>query len=159
MTSKLTRRQALALMAGAAAAPTSATANERPDILGVPSLGEIAAKRGLLFGTAIDMDTLASAEQSELYVHHARILTADNVMKFGSLRPEEGPANFDAADRLVDFAARHRIPLRGHNLIWNDWVPAWVSKLSSNRVAYWLDPPHRRSRRPLCWQAPLVGCR
>jgi len=135
-----TRRQALALMASAAFyVPGAAMAREQADLAVVPSLGEIAAKRGLLFGTAIDMDTLANAEQSALYVHHARIFTADNVMKFGSLRPAEGPANFEHADRLVNFAARHQIPLRGHNLIWNDWVPDWVSKLSSARIAYWHD--------------------
>ncbi len=104
-----------------------------------PSLGEIAAKRGLLFGTAIDADTMADAAQADLYRHHARIFTADNLMKFGSLRPQEGPANFALADELVAFAARANIPLRGHNLIWNDWVPDWVTKLSSARTAYWLD--------------------
>lgn len=140
MKSELTRRDAIALMAGwMAQVPSAARASERADIPGVPSLGDIAAKRGLLFGSAIDMDTLANGDQAALYVHHARILTADNVMKFGSLRPEEGPANFASADRLVNFAALHKIPLRGHNLIWNDWVPEWVSKLSAARITYWLD--------------------
>ena len=138
----LSRRRALALMAGAlAGASVRAAARETtPDaIKSIRSLGEIAAQRGIVFGTAIDADTLGNPTQSALYLHHSRILTADNVMKFGSLRPQEGPANFELADQLVAYAAQHKIPLRGHNLIWNDWVPDWVGKLSSARIAYWLD--------------------
>ena len=105
----------------------------------VRSLGEIAAERGLLFGTAIDLDTLANPAQAALYKHHARVFTSDNVLKFGALRPIEGPANFADADRLVAFCAKAQIPLRGHCLIWNEWTPEWVQKLSSARCAYWLD--------------------
>ncbi len=142
MTLDFSRRHALTLMAGAIAGstgPSAARDTAIDTIKAVRSLGEIAAYRGILFGTAIDADTLTHPVQSALYLHHARILTADNVMKFGSLRPQEGPANFELADQLVAFAARNRIPLRGHNLIWNDWVPEWVGKLSSGRIAYWLD--------------------
>ena len=140
--STVSRRQALALMAGAAAGPVIqplAHAQATPAIRSWPSLGEIAAKRGLLFGTAISGDTLTNPAQAELYLHHARIFTTDNAMKFGSLRPEEGPANFEQADQLVAFAERNKIPLRGHNLIWNEWVPEWVAKLSPARTAYWMD--------------------
>jgi endo-1,4-beta-xylanase len=105
----------------------------------VRSLGAIAAERGLLFGSAIDIDTLHNSAQSALYLHHARVLTSDNVMKFGSLRPAEGPADFQHADRLVAFCQTAGIPLRGHCLIWNDWTPDWVRKLSADRCAYWLD--------------------
>ena len=74
----------------------------------VASLGELAAKRGIAFGTAIDTDTLDKPAQAELYRLQARIFTSDNAMKFGSLRPEEGPARFEEADRLVAFAACKR---------------------------------------------------
>lgn len=145
MTTGLTRRRAMALMGGAALGygtphcARSADALAHDAVKTWPSLGAIAAARGLLFGTAIDTDTLADPRQAELYTHHARILTVDHAMKFGSLRPHEGPADFETADRLVAFAALHDIPLRGHNLIWNEWTPAWVGKLSSTRATYWLD--------------------
>jgi endo-1,4-beta-xylanase len=136
------RRHALTLMAGAMAAsslPAAAIEASIEAITSVRSLGDIASQRGLLFGTAIDADTLGHPIQSALYLHHARILTADNSMKFGSLRPHEGPADFWLADQLVAYASQNKIPLRGHNLIWNDWVPDWVGKLSSARITYWLD--------------------
>ncbi len=109
------------------------------DVGGVPSLGGIAAGRGVLFGTAISGDTLADPAQAALYAHHARVLTTDSAFKFGVLRPQEGPANFAAADEMVAFAQNHGIPIRAHTLIWNEWNPAWVKKLSAARTAYWLD--------------------
>jgi endo-1,4-beta-xylanase len=127
------------MMAGLAVAAPASLSAAPDDITAHPSLGAIAARRGLVFGTAFDLETLANPRQGDLYRHHARILTSDNSMKFGSLRPQEGPANFADADRLVGFAAAAGLPLRGHNLIWNDWVPPWVAQLSSARCAYWLD--------------------
>lgn len=140
---RLTRRRLM--QAGLAAVLTTAAhpprAAEMPptEIAAVPSLGEIAKARGILFGTAIDVETLDHPRRAALYAHHARILTADSSMKFWNLRPEEGPANFERADRLVAFSEQHRIPLRGHNLVWNDFPPPWLAKLSRERVAYWLD--------------------
>jgi endo-1,4-beta-xylanase len=139
-----TRRGVLGMMAGLAVSGSPRARAEVAeaafsDITSVPSLGAIAADRGLVFGTAFDADTLANPRQAALYRHHARILTTDNALKFGSLRPQEGPANFAPADALIAFAASAGIPVRGHNLIWNDWQPDWVSKLSSARCAYWLD--------------------
>ena len=131
--------QAIAGVAASAALPNAARAGPDEAIASIRSLGEIAAGRGLLFGTAVDAGTLANPLQAALYTHHARIFTSDNALKFGSLRPQEGPADFKAADALVAFAARHNIALRGHCLIWNDWVPPWVAKLSPARCAYWLD--------------------
>ena len=134
----VSRRTALGLLAALAASP-SAVSSARAGVPVVPSLGEIAARRGILFGTAFDAGVMTNPAMAAHTIHHARILTSDNFMKFGSLRPVEGPADFALADRLVAFCATHNIPLRGHNLIWNDWTPDWVGKLSPSRCAYWLD--------------------
>jgi endo-1,4-beta-xylanase len=143
----VSRRKLLSLMAGVAGAGsvTAASATGRgatssvQAIAALPSLGAIAAARGVLFGTAIDADTLSNPVQAALYLHHARIFTSDTIMKFAALRPQEGPADFQMADRLVAFAAQAKIPLRGHCLIWNEYNPDWVSRLSRSRRAYWFD--------------------
>ena len=106
---------------------------------GAPSLGAVAANKGILFGTAYDSDILTPSAFSDLYVRQARIFTTNNFLKFGSLRPTETGADFSLADRLVDFARARGILVRGHNLIWNDWTPDWLSKSSSQRIVYWLD--------------------
>ena len=103
------------------------------------SLGDIAASRSMFFGSAFDIGVIEDPNFRALYAHQARILTTNLSMKFWSLRPEEDRTQFARADRLVDFALANQIALRGHNLIWNEWNPPWVKKLSSARREYWLD--------------------
>jgi endo-1,4-beta-xylanase len=109
------------------------------DIASVPSLGAAAANRGVLFGTAFDIESIDTPREAALYRHHARILTTDLSMKFVLLRPAEDQVRWENADRLVDWAAKAGIPLRGHCLIWNEFNPPWLMKLSAQRRAYWLD--------------------
>jgi endo-1,4-beta-xylanase len=135
----MTRRAMLQLLGVGAAASLTAARAADDDIARVPSLGEIAAKRGLFFGTAFDVETLADKKFTELYLRHARILTPDHSLKFWSVRPEEDKTTFGPADQLVDFANAAHIPIRGHNLIWNEWNPRWVAKLSTDQRIYWLD--------------------
>ncbi len=140
--SRPSRRRALGLLAASPFVQlysSPSDAGPLDSIRAVPSLGALAANRGVLFGTAFDVNALTDPALAALTVHHARILTTDSSMKFGALRPQEGPANFTSADRLVAFAASHNLPLRGHTLIWNEWNPAWLGKLSSARIGYWLD--------------------
>jgi endo-1,4-beta-xylanase len=136
---KITRRSALQLLAGATAAGASPARAAPDDIAAVPSLGGLAATRNLFFGTAFDVEVLANARVTALYLHQARILTPDHSMKFWSVRPQEDQTDFATADRLVDFATAAHIPIRGHNLIWNEWNPPWVGQLSKDRRIYWLE--------------------
>jgi endo-1,4-beta-xylanase len=55
----------------------------------------------------------------------------------GTLAPMAGPKRFESADRLLQFCASNRIPMRGHCLIWNEWVPQWIKSMSnSERQAF-----------------------
>jgi endo-1,4-beta-xylanase len=53
-------------------------------------------------------------------------LTAENEFKPKSLHPQPGQFNFAAADRIVDFAQRHRMKVIGHTLCWHSQSPAWM---------------------------------
>lgn len=104
-----------------------------------PTLGEVAATSGVLFGTAYDEEVLSSPALADLYVAQARVFTSDNFLKFGSLRPTAEAADYTIADQLIGFALDRKIQVRGHNLIWNDWAPDWLKKSSHKQIAYWLD--------------------
>lgn len=54
---------------------------------------------------------------------HFNSLTAENAMKWESLQPEEGRFDFEKADRIVDYATRHGMAVRGHTLIWHNQTP------------------------------------
>lgn len=121
------RRQALAVIAGAGVASQSrisfAAAIDE-------SLGAIAAANGFVFGAAAGPVIDKDLAYRELYTTHARIVTTDIAMKMGTIAPQPGPKRFESADRLLQFCAGNKIPMRGHCLIWNEWVPSWVKSLS-----------------------------
>jgi endo-1,4-beta-xylanase len=52
-------------------------------------------------------------------------ITADNCMKPEVLQPAEGKWNWAGADKLVDFAVRNGIKIRGHCLLWHQQTPDW----------------------------------
>ena len=95
-------------------------------------LGEIAAAAGILFGASIGHDI--PADYAELYVREARILTTDRALKFDFLRPGPDRFNFEPADGILAFADVHKIPLRGHTLVWNENPPAWLKSLSGREL-------------------------
>lgn len=122
------RRHALA-MALAALAPLPAGAAE------TASLKADAREAGLIFGTAIGDEVFADAPYRDLVLAQSAIVTPDNALKFDYLQPEQGKFDFAPADRLVDMARAHGLLVRGHNLFWNDWPPAWLPKLSHQEIA------------------------
>jgi endo-1,4-beta-xylanase len=101
------------------------------------NLGEIAAKNGLLFGSAAAEVIDNDAPYRELYVTQAKLITTDVALKIGRIAPQPGPKHFETADRLLAFCNQHRIAMRGHCLIWNEWNPAWVKNMTiGERRAY-----------------------
>lgn len=101
------------------------------------SLGEIAAANNLIFGAAAGPVIFNDAAYRELYVTQTKIITTDIALKIGTIAPQPGPKRFKSADRLLGFCNSHKVPMRGHCLIWNEWVPAWVKAMSTTeRRAY-----------------------
>lgn len=141
---RMTRRRALVAAAlGLSAAPAALAAVAAkplgaPD-LNIPSLGALAARRHLAFGSAFDVEAIAIPDYGRLISYHSRILTTDNSLKFGSVRSAGPRADFADADRLIAFAGAARLPVRGHNLAWNEYAPDWLRAESGPRRAYWLD--------------------
>jgi endo-1,4-beta-xylanase len=57
---------------------------------------------------------------------HYRSITPEYEMEMSQLEPSRGRFTFAAADRVVAFANRHHMPVRGHTLVWDEMVPKWV---------------------------------
>lgn len=55
------------------------------------------------------------------------MVVAENEMKIDALQPSEGQFNYGAADKLVTFARRHAMDVRGHTLVWHSQMPKWMS--------------------------------
>lgn len=130
----ISRRHVLGTLAAGLMSPVIAkAAPAQPS----ESLGAIAAKNNVMFGAAAGPVLFTDAGYRDLYATQTRIITTDIALKMGTLAPMPGQKRFESADQLLGFCNSHQIPMRGHCLIWNEWVPAWIKAMSTTeRRAY-----------------------
>jgi endo-1,4-beta-xylanase len=80
-------------------------------------------------GAAVNTVMLSAAPS---YVHtllgHYGSVTPEYEMEMSQLEPARGRFDFARADRIVTFAARHGLPVRGHTLVWDQMIPGWVTR-------------------------------
>jgi endo-1,4-beta-xylanase len=165
VTGKLTRREFACMAAAAGFGATLHSEVRDPSVPAKPhcdgpdSLRAHAAAVGLQIGCAVvpqllDVSPLSpSASQSGLsqdpYTHtvveQAGILVAENAMKWSSLRPSPANFDFDASDKLFDFASRHTQLIRGHNLCWHQQLPSWFASYATKANARALLTQHIQS--------------
>jgi endo-1,4-beta-xylanase len=62
---------------------------------------------------------------------HFSTMTCENAMKMGPIHPAENRYNWDPADKVVDFAQKNGLLLRGHTLCWHNQTPNWFFKKDS----------------------------
>jgi len=92
------------------------------------TLGQLAGRDGIFFGTAVNTTALANEP-----TYNARVgseftsVTPENVMKWDTIEPQQGVLNFAPADALVAFARAHNQRIRGHNLVWHNQIPSWLT--------------------------------
>src|SRR5215831_5145087 len=135
MTTTLSRRHLLQSLAAGAVTMNTQFAVAEP----AESLGVIAARHGYMFGAAAASVIDKDPAYRELYVTQPKIITTDIALKIGTLAPRPGPKNYQPADRLLAFCHQHKIPMRGHCLIWNEWVPAWIKAMSTDQRRAFFD--------------------
>lgn len=67
-----------------------------------------------------------SGDEAGLIIQQFNSVTPENAMKMGPIHPEETRYAWADADSIVNFAQRHGMKIRGHNLCWHNQVPAWL---------------------------------
>ena len=86
-------------------------------------------KLGRLAGVAVRADRLDDAGYAAALTAFGSV-TPENELKWEVTEPERGRYDFGAADRIVDFATRHGMAVRGHVLVWHLQNPGWLNDLS-----------------------------
>lgn len=79
-------------------------------------------------GAAIEPEQLDNATDRALLLKHYNSLTAENAMKPDTIAPQDlstNLANFDRAERIVDFATANNMEVHGHTLVWHRTAPDW----------------------------------
>jgi len=70
----------------------------------------------------------SDAEATALISREFNCATAENVMKWEVVEPENNRFEFKQADEFVDFCRQRGLTVIGHNLCWHSQLPSWVSK-------------------------------
>ncbi len=66
-------------------------------------------------------------EKTKLFVQQFNMVECENEMKFDATEPTQGEFNYYNGDRVVAFAQKHNLRVRGHALVWHSQVASWVS--------------------------------
>ena len=92
------------------------------------SLRSLAGAQGFYMGAAVAVPPLQSnALYGATLSREYNMVVPENVMKMGPLRPSRTTFDFSAADRLVAFARANGMAVRGHNLVWHQQLPGWLT--------------------------------
>jgi endo-1,4-beta-xylanase len=93
-----------------------------------PATLRLAAEHaGILVGAAVRPAQLSEPAYSETLAREFNMLEPEDALKWEVLRPDPQSFDFSQADRIVDFAFRHNMKVRGHTLVWHRQLPHWLS--------------------------------
>lgn len=98
------------------------------------SLRGLAGQIGLRIGSALTPLDLVTADLSAIASGQFDVYTPENEMKWGVVEPEEGVFDWTGADNLVNYAAAHGALVRGHNMLWDQQIPTWLTTNIANGV-------------------------
>src|SRR5579875_2780152 len=115
-----TRRNALQLgAAGAAIVAAPQLGHAQPVSTPQPSLNQIAASKGMRFGSAtaaVGGGSIQNPDYAAILVGECGLLVPENEMKMYAVRPTPDRFDFARADAIMAFADQHGLAVRGHNL-------------------------------------------
>ncbi len=75
-----------------------------------------------------------SGDEVPLILRQFNSCTPENAMKMGPIHPKENQYYWRNADSIVDFAQKHGLRIRGHNLCWHEQTPGWLFRDSSGNL-------------------------
>ncbi|KAI0696303.1 endo-1,4-beta-xylanase C precursor [Cerioporus squamosus] len=105
----------------------SSTSAPAPAGTGLNALAKAAGK--LYFGTATDNGELSDAAYTAILDNNKEFgqITPANSMKWDATEPTRGTFTFSGGDQIANLAKANGQLLRGHNCVWYNQLPSWVS--------------------------------
>jgi GH35 family endo-1,4-beta-xylanase len=114
-------------------------ASGKPLILAQPArIRQVGAH--FYFGTCFSGDALSEDPTEKRYrqfiLEHFNTLVSENDMKWYRNQPQPGPVTYDVAERMMTWAARHKLAVRGHCILWEkrEFNPSWVRELAGQSL-------------------------
>lgn len=130
----LTRRSLLVTAAAGALCRPGFAAPSAP---GLPTqvLRDIAAERGLLYGSYLDYWDFHSQPDYETLAARECGLMVSARMDWDHLAPTPSGQKYDEVDTDYGWARDHNMKFRGHALVWGERAPDWFSGLPTRAAA------------------------
>jgi endo-1,4-beta-xylanase len=90
-----------------------------------------AYKNDFLIGTALNTRQIEEkdAAAAALIQQQFNAITPENIMKAEIIHPGWDNYNFDLADKLVAYGAKHNMKVNGHTLIWHSQLPQFARRI------------------------------
>src|ERR1039458_1324200 len=90
-------------------------------------LRDLAAQRLIHIGAAVDPSHFVETAYTDTLAREFSQAEPENAMKFGPIHPGPTTYDFAPADAIVAFAQTNGMAVRGHNLVWYNQLPTWVT--------------------------------
>lgn len=104
-----------------------------------PALKELAAKKQIALGNFAMTSYLNEKPYTDILTSQFDFALADNTPNWyftdGGLRPSPTTYNFKQMDQVMNFAAKHNMPVQAHHYVWGEekWLPDWLKKGNYNK--------------------------
>ncbi len=105
-------------------------------VSGKISLKQRAQKKGLIYGAYPQAEGQQFAKDRQfqsIFLRECALLTIGYYWIV--TRPSASTFNFTEPDRFAKFAAKHRLQLRGHPLVWHEALPSWLTTTLTSQNA------------------------
>ena len=90
-------------------------------------LRDVAGPSGPLIGGAVDPADFSDPGYAQALGREFDLVVPGNAMKFAETEPAPHQFSFCAADRIVAYAQANGMKVRGHNLVWRNDLPSWLT--------------------------------
>lgn len=93
----------------------------------IKTLRDLADKLNIRLGSCINANALENDPAYACYLaQEFNMITPENALKFGAISPRKGEYDFRDMDRIIAFAKKNDMVVRGHVLVWDHQLPSWL---------------------------------
>jgi len=86
----------------------------------------------IYIGAAIMPDYLDETEYAATVAKEFNMIVPENHLKWSFVHPEKNLYDFSGADKIVKFARKKGMKVRGHTLVWHHSIPDWLVSFCDN---------------------------
>src|SRR5579872_4515278 len=94
--------------------------------LNAQTLRQEADRLGVKISAAVNPARFTEPAYTQSLARELNMIEPENVMKFAIIHPDRDRFDFSAADRIVEFAQKNGMAVRGHTLVWHSQLAPWV---------------------------------